>query len=301
RHKFHDDRVKSDISLTSSAQSASEWRIRMIILYIILILAALVILYFLAIMPALGNRKGKEDFFGVYYAHRGLHDNASEAPENSMAAFRRAAKAGYGMEMDVQLTKDEVPVVFHDFTLKRVCGKEGKVSDYTWQELKELRICGSTETIPRFEEVLKAVDGKTPLIIELKVERTDLKTCRVVDALLKDYPGLYCIESFNPLVLMWYKRHHRDVVRGQLSDGFIKSGEFRGILYYVLQNLMLNWLTKPDFVAYNHKYANILSRKLCHGLYRNLAVAWTIRSQKELEAAKKGFDIFIFDSFVPNT
>lgn len=274
----------------------------MLILYIILIAAAVLgALYFLSIMPALGSGKRKEDFFGVYYAHRGLHDNASEAPENSMAAFCRAIKAGYGMEMDVQLTKDGVPVVFHDFTLKRVCGKEGKVSDYTWQELKGLRLCGSKETIPRFDEVLRTVGGRTPLIIELKVERTDLRTCAVVDELLKDYPGLYCIESFNPLVLMWYRKHRRDVVRGQLSDGFIKSGEFRGVLYYVLQNLMLNWLTKPDFVAYNHKYANILSRKLCHGLYKNLAVAWTIRSQQELEAAKKGFDLFIFDSFVPNT
>lgn len=272
------------------------------VLFIILIvIIVLAVLYFLAIMPALGNKKNREDFMSVYYAHRGLHNNSAEVPENSMAAFQKAVEAGYGMEMDVQLTKDEVPVVFHDFTLKRVCGKEGKICDYTWEELKEFRLCGSRETIPRFEEVLKMVGGKTPLIIELKVERTDLKTCAVVDALLKEYPGLYCIESFNPLVLMWYKKHHRDVVRGQLADGFIKSGEFKGVLYYVLQNLLLNWLTKPDFIAYNHKYANILSRKLCHDLYKNMAVAWTIRSQKELEAAKKEFEIFIFDSFIPNT
>ncbi|NBJ94418.1 glycerophosphodiester phosphodiesterase family protein [Parablautia muri] len=273
----------------------------MVILFIILIAAVIVVLYFLAIMPALGNKKNREDFFGVFYAHRGLHDNNTEAPENSLAAFRKAVEAGYGMEMDVQITKDEVPVVFHDFTLKRICGKGGKVCDYTWEELKEFRLCASRETIPRFEEVLKLVGGKTPLIIELKVERTNLKTCTVVDALLKEYEGLYCIESFNPLVLMWYKKHHRDVVRGQLSDGFIKSGEFKGVLYHVLQNLMLNWLTKPDFVAYNHKYANVLARRLCHGLYKNLAVAWTIRSQQELERAEKGFDLFIFDSFIPNT
>ncbi len=274
----------------------------MTFLYTILITAAvLLMLYFLAIMPALGNRKRKEDFLGVYYAHRGLHDNSGEAPENSLAAFQKAAEAGYGIEMDVQLTKDEVPVVFHDFTLKRICGKEGKVCDYTWQELKEFRLCGSRERIPRFEDVLKAVGGRTPLIIELKVERTELKTCAAADAALKEYPGLYCIESFNPLVLMWYKKHRRDVIRGQLSDGFIKSGEFKGVLYHVLQNLLLNWVTKPDFVAYNHKYANVLARRLCHGLYKNLAVAWTIKSQQELEAAKKRFDLFIFESFIPNT
>ncbi len=279
------------------------------ILYIILIVAAvLVVLYFLAIMPALGSRKRNEDFFGVYYAHRGLHDNAGNAhgnmhgnlPENSQAAFLRAVEAGYGIEMDVQVSKDGVPVVFHDFTLKRICKRDGKVCDYTWQELKDFRLCDSEETIPRFEDVLKMVDGKVPLIVELKVERTDLTVCRRADELLRGYQGLYCIESFNPLVLLWYRKYRKDVVRGQLSDGFIKSGEFKGLLYHILQNLMLNWLTKPDFIAYNHKYENVFARKLCRDLYKNTAVAWTIKSSRELTEARDKFDMFIFDSFIPD-
>ncbi len=276
-------------------------RDKMTIIYtIIIIIAVLIFLYFLAIMPRLGNRKARRDFLGIYYAHRGLHDNASDAPENSLAAFKKAVEAGYGIEMDVQLTKDKVPVVFHDFTLKRICGKEGKVCDYTLKELKEFKLCDSEEEIPEFSQVLKAVGGKVPLIIELKVEWTDVSVCPLVDEMLQSYKGLYCIESFNPLALFWYRRNHSDVVRGQLSDGFLKSGEFKGILYVILQNLMLNWATKPDFVAYNHKYADVCARKICRSLYKNMAAAWTIKSQKELENARNKFDIFIFDSFIPD-
>ncbi len=270
-------------------------------LCIVLIAAvALVVLYFLAIMPRLGNRKERKKFLGVYYAHRGLHDNASDAPENSLAAFQKAVEAGYGIEMDVQVTKDKVPVVFHDFTLERICKKPGKVCDYTWQELKEFTLCDSQERIPKFEDVLNLVKGKVPLIVELKVEWTDIAVCPAADALLQKYKGLYCVESFNPMALLWYRRYRNKIVRGQLSDGFTRSGEFHGSLYFFLENLMLNWITKPDFVAYNHKYADVAARKLCWKLYRNMAAAWTIKNQEELERARKQFDLFIFDSFIPD-
>lgn len=267
---------------------------------VIIVLISLWLLYLLAIMPRLSHQKARKDFLGVYYAHRGLHDNNSAAPENSLEAFRKAVKEGYGIELDVQMSKDGVPVVFHDFTLERICKRQGKVCDYTWQELKEFTLCESKETIPKFEDVLKLVKGRVPLIVELKVEWMDLTVCPAVDGLLKGYKGLYCIESFNPLVLLWYRRYGNDVVRGQLSDGFVKSGEFKGFLYMVLQNLLLNWMTKPDFVAYNHKYASIPARRLCRSLYKNMSVAWTIRSQKELDTARNQFDIFIFDSFIPD-
>lgn len=266
---------------------------------ILIVLAVLIVLYLLAIMPRLGHKKDKEALMHVHYAHRGLHDNGTDAPENSMKAFRKAVKAGYGIELDVQLSKDRIPVVFHDFTLERACGKEGKVYDYTWDELKTFKLFDSEETIPRFEDVLALVKGKVPLIVELKVEWMEIYVCTAADKLLRNYKGIYCIESFNPLALLWYRRYHNNVMRGQLSDGFLKSGEFHGVLYSVLQNLLLNWMTKPDFIAYNHKYADNLSRKICHGLYRNLAVAWTIKSRQELEQAAGRFDLFIFDSFIP--
>ncbi len=267
---------------------------------ILIVIAVLIVLYFLAIKPRLGRRKTFAPFMGVYYAHRGLHDNESEAPENSLPAFKKAVKAGYGIELDVQLTKDRVPVVFHDFTLERACNKPGKVYDYTYEELQQFSLFKSGEKIPRFEEVLNVVAGKVPLIVEIKLEWMDLLVCNIVDAILKEYKGLYCVESFNPLVLTWYRRYHNDVLRGQLSDAFIKTGEYKGLLYWLLQNLLLNWMTKPDFIAYNHKYADNVSRRLCRKLYKNPAAAWTIKSRQELDAAKEEFDIFIFDSFIPS-
>lgn len=269
------------------------------LLLVLLCCMAAVALYLLMVMPGMEEKPDTEVIKHCLYAHRGLHDNASDAPENSLKAFRKAVDAGFGMELDIQLTKDKVPVVFHDFTLKRICGVEGKVADYTYEELQQFPLCKSTERIPKFEDVLRLVDGKEPLIVEFKIAFKDLSLCPIADGLLREYKGLYCMESFNPLCLFWYRRHHKEVVRGQLSDGFLREGNCTGSMAFVLQNLLTNFLTKPDFIAYNHKYANALSRRICRGFYRNMAAAWTIRSEEELEEARKNFDVFIFDSFLP--
>ncbi len=267
---------------------------------VILVIAAVTVaLYLLAIMPRMAHRPDRQPFLGVYYAHRGLHDNGGDAPENSMRAFKKAVEAGYGIELDVQLSKDRVPVVFHDFTLERVCGVKGKVYDYTYEELQKFRLYRSEERIPRFEDFLEMVGGRVPLIVEYKVEWTDVSVCPLADGILRDYRGTYCIESFNPLALLWYRRHRDGVMRGQLSDAFLQEEGLKGLLYFVLEHMLLNFATKPDFIAYNHKYYWTLSRQICKKLYRCLAVAWTVKSQKELEARRKDFDLFIFDSFLP--
>lgn len=262
----------------------------------VVILAAF---YLWMIAPRMFHRPDMSPFYEYFYAHRGLHDNLSDAPENSLAAFRRAVEAGYGMELDVQLTKDDVPVVFHDYTLERMCGKSGKVRDYTYEELQQFPIGQSRERIPKFEDVLKLVDGRTPLIVELKIEKMDLGLCPIADALLSEYKGLYCIETFHPLGLLWYRRHRKDVVRGQLSTAFLREDENHGVLYYFLQNLLLNFLGRPDFVAYNHVYSGILSRIICCKIMGAVSVAWTIKSQEQLQRAKEDFDLFIFEGFHP--
>ncbi len=285
-----------------------------------IILAVLVVLYLFMIMPRMIGRPDRKPHLSVLYAHRGLHDNASDAPENTMAAFKKAVDAGYGIECDVQLTKDGIPVVFHDFTLERVArfddeaahaGEDhnrdgslkvpGKVIDYTYDELLSFHIMNSNEKIPKFEDFLKLVDGKVPLIVELKIELKDLSVCPKADAMLRNYKGLYCIESFNPLGLYWYRRNHPEIMRGQLSDRFYKEdpARFKGVLYFVLAHLMFNFLTKPDFIAFDHKYPNSVSLWLNRHLYRCTTAAWTIKNQEQLNRSQKYFDIFIFDSFIP--
>lgn len=262
-------------------------------------IVVLMILYLLMIMPRMIHKADVAPFNKVLYAHRGLHDNETEAPENSMAAFQKAVEGGYGIELDIQLTKDKIPVVFHDFTLKRICGAEGKVCDYTYEELQQFTLCKSGQRIPRFEDMLRLVDGKVPLIVEFKIEAADTSLCPIADQLLRNYQGPYCMESFNPLGVYWYRRNHPQVMRGQLSEGFRRDKANKGVLYFLLENLLFNFLTKPDFVAFNHKHADMLSRQICHILYHNTAVAWTIKSEEELTQAKKHFDLFIFDSFLP--
>ncbi len=260
-------------------------------------------MYLLAIMPRMIGKADPAPFNTRLFAHRGLYNNDSDAPENSMAAFRKAVESGYGIELDVQLTADRVPVIFHDFDLQRVCGVRGNVRDFTYRELQKFRLFHSSETIPALKDFLAMVNGKVPLIVEYKSEDADMTLCRIIDPMLRAYKGIYCIESFNPLVLMWYRLKRPGVMRGQLSDGFSHKPLYRTLRYapatIPVQFLIPNFLSKPDFIAYNHLYERNISRRICRYLYRGRAAAWTIKSQEQLDRASKAFDVFIFESFVP--
>lgn len=265
------------------------------VLIVFLVLAAICL--FMA-APRMMNRVDRKPFYGVHYAHRGLFDNNSDAPENSLAAFKKAVDAGYGIELDVQLSKDDKLVVFHDATLKRMCGVDGKVWDYTLAELKQMKLAGSNETIPTFEEFLQVADGKVPFILEYKLDRVQTRVCELANEVLKNYKGVYCIESFHPLALIWYRKNRPDVMRGQLCEEFFRNETYKGkLLYMILPYLPFNFLTRPDFIAYNHLHAHNISRRVCRALGA-LSVAYTIQSQAEYEKAKDKFDLFIFDSCI---
>ncbi len=245
------------------------------------------------------NRPDTGLFRKKYFAHRGLYDNLGEAPENSMEAFRRAVDAGYGFELDVQMTKDGIPVIFHDSTLERMCGVKKELGDCTYEELQQFTLAGSGERIPKLEDMLRMVGGRVPLIVEIKSEKKDVSFCAVIDRMLRDYQGEYCIESFNPLVLMWYRKHHNSVVRGQLASNFRMDGNHKNVIHFFMTHLLLNFLTGPDFIAYNHQFKEEPGRRICRALYGHPAVAWTIRSREELEKMSKEFDVFIFENFLP--
>lgn len=269
--------------------------------YILLTLIVIIlVLYLLAIMPKITGRHDLTPWQGKYYAHRGLHQSKNETPENSMAAFRLAVSHNYGIEMDVQLSKDKIPVVFHDYNLKRVCGVNKKVPELTFAELQELTLYQSSERIPTFQAVLDMVDGQVPLLVEFKVELHNTSVCNIAAPMLDQYKGLYCIESFNPLVLLWYKNNRPNIMRGQLSSNLIKDKEVGSAsLYFIMQNLLLNFITKPDFISYNYIHRNMLSFVLCRRLYKVPAFAWTIKTQEGLNESRDSFDFFIFDHFIP--
>lgn len=262
--------------------------------------AVMILLYLLAIMPKLRRNPMRKDFEGWHYAHRGLHDNKGKAPENSLEAFRLAALNGYGIELDVQVTKDLVAVVFHDYDLIRACGVNKKVSDLSYRELLEYKLFKSQERIPTLRDVLDCIDGKVPLIVELKIPWKPNNTCIAASNELENYEGLYCIESFNPFGLGWYKKHYPEIIRGQLSTDFIKEKiEGSRMQYFILKHLLFNFHTKPDFIAYHHKYKKGLSFTICRKLYKAWTIAWTIKSQDVLEECRSYYDLFIFERFNP--
>lgn len=274
----------------------------MLIYYIISIVLAITAAYLILIMPKILNRHDLKDFMEIYYAHRGLHQEKNISPENSLAAFKLAVDNGYGIELDVQLTKDLIPIVFHDADLKRVCGVDKKVRDMSLSKLRKLRLYDSNEIIPTLKEVLDLVDGKVPLIVELKVYNKEDIDCPIIAQLLDGYKGLYCIESFNPISVLWYKKNRPHIVRGQLATKNIydNSSSKQKILNFTLRNLMFNYLSKPDFIAYNQKISQSISFNICRFLYKPLTVAYTIKSQDILNKKKNKFDLFIFEGFLPN-
>lgn len=267
---------------------------------LLILLIILLIAYLFLVAPRMTRRIDRMPYVEKrYFAHRGLFNNESEAPENSLAAFRKAVEAGYGIEMDVQLTKDDKLVVFHDATLKRMCGREGNVWDHTLEELQTFTLGKSKETIPAFEDVLRLVNGKVPLIVEYKMDRPLTRVCELGDQLLQEYQGIYCVESFHPFALIWYKKNRPNVMRGQLSGNMaknIKNPKLK-IVYTLVTYLLTNVLTRPDFIAYDQRYVNNISRRVCRWLGA-LSVTYTVKSTERYREIKDNFEVFIFDSCI---
>ena len=248
-----------------------------------------------AVAPGRISRRQRFIFRGVNYAHRGLHSRDRSVPENSLAAFRRAAAHGYGIELDVQLSKDGEVVVFHDDTLDRVCGVHARVDDLTWKELQELRLCNTDERIPLFTEVLSSISGCEALIVELKNGPRNRELCEKTLSLLSEYRGNVCIESFNPLIVAWFRFHAPDLVRGQLATTMKNYADdnIRGPKAFVLHNTLLNFLARPQFIAYRIGHRPLLVR-LCTRLGA-MNIGWTSHEPRN----EKGRDAVIFEFYRP--
>lgn len=265
----------------------------------LIIILAICCLYLFLIQCRKGH-PGLENLRGWSYAHRGLHGNG--VPENSMDAFKRAKEAGYGIEFDVHLLSDGNLAVIHDASLKRTAGVDVQIEDLTLEQLQDYCLEGTNEIIPTFQQVLDLYAGAAPLIIELKAERGNASAlCNAVCKVLDHYVGAFCIESFDPRCVAWLKKNRPDLIRGQLAENYFASPKSKlpWYLKLVLSCHLMNFLTKPDFIAYRFSDRKRIDNFLCRKFWGAQGVTWTIKSIQDHETAVEEGWIPIFEGFLP--
>jgi len=231
-------------------------------------------------------------------AHRGLHDLAKGCPENSLAAFEAAASAGFAAELDVHLTADGELVVVHDYELSALTGEALAVEQLTRQMCGTLRLLGTQERVPTLAEVLACVDGRVPLMIELKRRWRASDNRRLTGAVLAQvaaYRGDYALASFDPLVVWWLCRAYPRRPVGQIS-GLLRGTN--ALVRLLGRNMPANAVTRPDFLAY--ELDGLPARAVSRARDRGLPVlAWTVTSPDEERRARKWADNIIFSDYLP--
>ncbi|MGI6575176.1 MAG: glycerophosphodiester phosphodiesterase family protein [bacterium] len=234
-----------------------------------------------------------------------MFSDEENIPENTIPAFARALENGYIIELDVAMTKDKEIVVFHDKKLKRLFGIDSYLADMSYEELQALKFADSEETIPLFSQVLTFINGKVPLLVEIKNEGNVGEMESLVYDLLQGYEGEYAIQSFNPFTVAWFKKNAPHVLRGQLSGSFIVSDyevEYAGTSRlpwykrFLLSNLLLNFASRPNFIAYEINNTDIKTLKNLKKLGVPI-LGWTVRERAEYEKIKDVCDNYITEIF----
>ena len=226
-------------------------------------------------------------------AHRGLYNNENGIPENSLSAFDAAAENGYPIELDVQITADGQLAVFHDSTMSRMTGNNCKIADHTLSEVCRIKLLDSDEHVPSFKEVLTCVNGRVPILIEIKiVDGTNNERQRIIEALdneLNTYEGKIAVQSFDVVVVKEFSKRHD----GKVSVGLICPEN------ETLQDIPGS--ENFDFIGINIEKLNSDIVKSCHNTGQ-MILAWTSKTPEMQEkACKIGADSVVFEGYLPNT
>ena len=239
--------------------------------------------------------------FGPPLAHRGLW-TAGTAPENTLAAFGAAADAGYGMELDVQLSADHEAVVFHDDRLEqRLTRATGRVAERLAADLARVRVQDTTETVPTLRQVLERVDGRTLIVIELKVlggEEGPLE--RRVAEVLADYDGPAAVISFNPRTVAWFADHAPGLLRG------LDSAAYHDALNWMIPPEERRALAELEHVAVARPHFLALGLDMLPSPSADAlraqglpVIAWTVRAPEQWDRVAHGCDNLMFEGFRP--
>ena len=266
---------------------------------VFLLALIITVIYVFLIMPRVADRADM-DLLCTDYAHRGLH--SVRFPENSLPAILIAVRRGYGVELDVRLTKDKQVVVFHDASAKRMCGVDRTISDMTLLEIKQLRLKQTPYSIPTLSEVLEAVDGASPLLIEIKGDGKEDELCRATSQMLDLYTGPFAIQAFNPLVLGWFKRYRPRFARGQLVAKIktVENKKNPRLLAFALSGMLTNVISRPDFISVNGRHVKSLAFRICVLLFKCRGFVWTVRDERQYARMHSLGFYTIFEKFIPN-
>lgn len=210
-------------------------------------------------------------------AHRGLHKN-KEIPENSLLAFKKAIEKNYSIELDINITKDEQIVVFHDEDLKRVCNIDKKIEEVDYDFLRNLSLFDTKEKIPLLKEVLTLIDLKKDisLIIEIKKHKNIGVLEKFLLEMLDFYKIDYFICSFQTDILFWFRKNRKDLKIGLIFEKLPKRFEKYENLIFLYKYLKI----KPDFISLDYKLFESKIFNFCKN--KNLEILiWTVRKNNQ--------------------
>ena len=263
---------------------------------VLIILVSFLSAYIFLIRPRFCKRAELSPYFNLQWAHRGLHDIQKGIPENSMAAFESAIRHGMPIEMDVHLTKDKKLVVFHDDTLDRMCGREGRIEELDWLELSSCRLLDTQERIPLFQDLLDLVAGQVPLLIEVKLPNSNRSICQYLVEALRSYQGKYLVQSFNSLAMYWFRKNSPETLRGQISSNLTATEKTPNyLLRFAVKYLLANGISRPDFISYKWADSKNISVWIHRIIFKTPVAVWTLRGNKERRAARGKFSMYIFE------
>lgn len=231
-------------------------------------------------------------FKNRFIAHRGLHKNKI-IPENSMLAFKAAIEKNYAIEFDINITKDNQIVVFHDDDLNRLCNKKENIEDVSYDFLKDLNLYESNEKIPLLKELLDEVAGKIPLIIEIKKHKNIGLLENILLEMLKEYKGEYFICSFEKDILLWLEKNKPKEIRGLIFESLpIKFKKYEKIAF-----LYKYFKSKADFISLEDKLIDSSIYDFCKKKKLDILV-WTIKDKKSFQNIDKKVSAVIFENFI---
>ena len=254
------------------------------------------------IKPRTKNKPDMSAFAGYDYADGGVGDFMVGCPENSAASLGEAVEKGYGVALDVRVTRDGVPVVFRDSDLFRLCGVDGVLEEKTLEEISAYYIQETEEKILTLNQALKLVDCRVPVVIKLNVYKDNYGTlsqrvCEIADC----YEGVYTIESADYRVLKWYAKERPKVIRGLVYKKQTYSGKTIGdhISCFIHNSMLTNVFARPDYISADFNDRDNLNIKLCRWLYHVPVALRGVKDEIDYETGRYMDAVVIFEGIEP--